>query len=533
VIVKPVVYSTARMASLDGVWSVPKLEEQRAALQAVLASTTFARNPRLALLLEYLCVRCFKGEASFIKEYNIATDVFRRPPEFDQSGDSIVRVEMHRLRKKLKEYYAGEGASQSIQIVIQSGQYQPEFVCRYNPEQLNVDSVAPVPELASAWTSVPAIEPPKRRKSISRQALGFIIAVGALLLLAALAGLTYFGLHRASRPPSGAGFEQHVPAIIPVGFSVRILCGSSRSGLQDHEGNAWSGDMFSSGGIARDLPPQPIYRTRDPLLFRSARFGEFSYKIPVKPGIYELRLYFADTSFSPGPAMEGGENLRVFNVSMNGSSLLQHFDVIADSGPSCADIRVFKDVQPAADGYVHLSFSKDTETPLLNAIEIVPGIPHRIHPIRIVTQDATVTDRSGMPWSPDNYFLGGRIIGRQGAVDGPYDPDIYARERYGNFSYAIPVADGHYTVSLHFAETYWGPDGQGGGGAGSRLFDVYCNGTALLRKFDMYKEAGPHRQIVKTFRGLQPNGQGKLLLSFVPIKNYASISAIEIIDEGK
>ena len=39
------------------------------------------------------------------------------------------------------------------------------------------------------------------------------------------------------------------------------------------------------------------------------------------------------------------------------------------------------------------------------------------------------------------------------------------------------------------------------------------------------------RQIVKSFSGLHPDGQGKLLLSFVPLKNYANVSAIEVIDE--
>jgi hypothetical protein len=521
------------MASLVGVSSPPKLEEQRAALQAVLASTTFARNPRLARLLEYLCVRCFKGEARSIKEYNIATDVFHRSTDFDQTGDSIVRVEMHRLRKKLKEYYTGEGASQPVQIVIQSGHYQPEFINGRNQEQLPAKPITSEPELAPAWTSVPAVQPSTDQRFISRQARWSVIATLVVLLLAGLAGLTFFGLHRTNHPPSAQASEQPGPAIIPVGVGIRILCGASRSAGPDHDGNVWSADTFFSGGTARDLPSQPIYRTRDPFLFRTARFGEFSYKIPLKPGTYELRLYFADTSYSPGPTMEGGENIRVFDVAINGAPLLQQFDIIADADPSTADIRVFKDVKPAADGYLHITFSKGTDSPLLNAMEIVPGMPHRIHPIRIITQDATVTDRSGVAWSPDNYFEGGRIIGRQGSVDGPYDPQIYARERYGNFSYAIPVADGHYTVKLHFAETYWGPNGQGGGGAGSRVFDVYCNGAALLRNFDMYKEVGPHKQIVKTFRGLQPNGQGKLLISFVPIKNYANVSALEVIDEGK
>ncbi len=525
------------MDSLDGTQAVPKIEDQRGALQSVLASATFAKNPRLAALLEYLCIRCFRGEAGSIKEYIIAADVFHRSPDFDQSTDAIVRVEMHRLRKKLKEYYAGEGAAEPIEIIIQSGRYQPDFVSRRKIEDTAVEAVVPVDEFAPAWTHMPAVHSPQRRGIVSRRALGFIIPVIGLLLVTALAGLTVYGLRRAAQPPPTAALLDRtgppVPAVIPAGAGVRILCGSARADVRDREGDIWGGDAFFSGGASAEAPGQPIYRTRDPFLFRTLRSGEFSYKIPLKPGIYELRLYFADTSYSPGPAMEGGENVRMFDVVLNGSTLLKQFDVIADAGPNTADVKVFKDIGPAPDGFLHLAFVKGTDTPFLNAIEIVPGIPHRIHPIRIVTQDAMITDRSGLAWSPDNYFQGGRGMARQGTVEGPLDAQIYGRERYGNFSYAIPVANGNYTLNLYFAESYWGPNGQGGGGIGSRIFDVYCNGVALLRNFDMYKEAGLHRQIVKTFQHLQPNAQGKLLLSFIPIRNYANVSAIEVLDEGK
>lgn len=522
------------MTPLNGTPSVSQVEEQRAVLRTVLASATFTRNPRLAALLEYLCFRCFHGEASSIKEYSIATDVFHRPTDFDQSTDAIVRVEMHRLRKKLKEYYAGEGARQTVEIVIQSGQYQPDFVSRPKLEESRVDSTTPTPEVTPAW-KVPAVHPPKRRFLGSRSALGFVIAAAGFFLVLGLAGLAFFGVRRAARTPGAAAFRSApiVPAVLPAGSGIRLLCGSSGAGGRDREGNAWSPDDYFSGGGASDTPGQLLYRTRDPFLFRSMRSGEFSYQIPLNPGVYELRLYFADTSYSPGPAMDGGENVRMFDVLLNGATLLQGFDVIADAGPNTADVRVFKDIHPSGDGYLHLAFKKGTDTPFLNAIEIVPGIPHQMHPIRIVTQDAMVTDRSGNTWSPDNYFQGGRGLARQGVVEGPLDPQIYARERYGNFTYAIPIAGGRYTLNLYFAESYWGPAGQGGGGVGSRLFDVYCNGTALLRNFDMYKEAGLHRQIMKTFRGLEPNAQGKLLLSFVPLKNYANISAIEVLPEDR
>jgi hypothetical protein len=58
--------------------------------------------------------------------------------------------------------------------------------------------------------------------------------------------------------------------------------------------------------------------------------------------------------------------------------------------------------------------------------------------------------------------------------------------------------------------------------------------VALVRNLDVAKEAGgPSRVLVKTFRGLHPSAQGKLLFSFVPVKNYASVYAIEVLDETR
>ena len=89
-------------------------------------------------------------------------------------------------------------------------------------------------------------------------------------------------------------------------------------------------------------------------------------------------------------------------------------------------------------------------------------------------------------------------------------------------------------MTLRFAETYFGPNNPGKGGVGNRLFDVYCNGTALLHTFDIFKEAGgENRALDKTFHGLQPNSMGKLMLSFVPVRNYASVRAIEVVDESR
>src|SRR6476646_10909123 len=110
-----------------GIVETAERELQRAELTALLESKEVIRAPKLARLLSYLCEKFFAGEANQIKEYSIALEVFQRRASFDQDSDSIVRVEANRLRKRLAEYYAGEGASHQVRITIPVGQYVPKF----------------------------------------------------------------------------------------------------------------------------------------------------------------------------------------------------------------------------------------------------------------------------------------------------------------------------------------------------------------------------------------------------------------------
>src|SRR5438477_3950439 len=105
-------------------------DRERLELETLLGTGIFNRAPSLAQLLTYICERHFQGEAGQLKEYNIAVEALGRPPEFDQKRDSIVRVEAHRLRKRLKEYYETEGAHHAVQIVIPPGHYAPKFIHR-------------------------------------------------------------------------------------------------------------------------------------------------------------------------------------------------------------------------------------------------------------------------------------------------------------------------------------------------------------------------------------------------------------------
>ncbi len=97
-------------------------------MDAVLNSGIFSRAPNLASFLKYVCDRHFEGDAAGIKEYCIAVEALKRPADFDQKKDSIVRVEAHRLRKRLADYYQRAGSDHAVRIEIPNGQYAPRFL---------------------------------------------------------------------------------------------------------------------------------------------------------------------------------------------------------------------------------------------------------------------------------------------------------------------------------------------------------------------------------------------------------------------
>src|SRR5206468_3379969 len=73
--------------------------------------------------------------ADQIKEYSIALEALGRSSDFDPKKDSIVRVEAHRLRRRLEEYYRGTGADNAVHIVIPNGQYRPQFILQNRGSQ--------------------------------------------------------------------------------------------------------------------------------------------------------------------------------------------------------------------------------------------------------------------------------------------------------------------------------------------------------------------------------------------------------------
>ena len=106
-------------------WTSEHVALIRSQLERVAASPAFANAGRMALLLRYLVDADLNGAARRLDQTNIAIDVFQRNEHFDPAVDSIVRVEMGRLRNKLREFYTTTGVRDPVVFALPKGTYRP------------------------------------------------------------------------------------------------------------------------------------------------------------------------------------------------------------------------------------------------------------------------------------------------------------------------------------------------------------------------------------------------------------------------
>lgn len=95
-------------------------------IQGIKQSKTFQSAGIYVKLIDYLYTEFRHGRVP--KETSIAIDVFNRGDDFDPSSDTIVRVHMHNLRKKLEHYYLTEGKNEPCRLRIPKGHYQLQFI---------------------------------------------------------------------------------------------------------------------------------------------------------------------------------------------------------------------------------------------------------------------------------------------------------------------------------------------------------------------------------------------------------------------
>lgn len=155
-----------------------------------------------------------------------------------------------------------------------------------------------------------------------------------------------------------------------------------------------------------------------------------------------------------------------------------------------------------------------------------PAVPAAaaFQPVRIkagVTED--FKDSQGNVWLADKGFADGETYEAADAeVANTKDPALYRTERYSMSAFSWPLANGKYTVKLHFAEVYTGITGPG-----DRVFSFNVQGHEF-KDFDIWvKAGGPNKAYVESVDVDISNG--KLDITFTPKVENPKINGIEIL----
>jgi hypothetical protein len=111
------------------------VETVRAQIDRVIQSKAFETSEVHRRLLQYLAEKSLSGEAERLKEYTIGLEAFSKPSSYDPKHDSIVRLQVGRLRQKLATYYQTEANSDPVLISIPKGAYRLNFESYQPPDQ--------------------------------------------------------------------------------------------------------------------------------------------------------------------------------------------------------------------------------------------------------------------------------------------------------------------------------------------------------------------------------------------------------------
>lgn len=202
-----------------------------ALVERVAASRCFHASTRLCDFLFYVCDCALREAPEEATEQQIGMHVFKRPPGYNSSEDSIVRTDARLLRQKLAEYFSTEGAEEKTTIFIPKGHYLPTF----EPRQAARES--PVEHPPSNPRREPPEHPIQQERTKPVHGRHFWIAGIVVAALVIAAGGWAAWSHRHPRPmPPGPLAQFWAPFLgdnsSMVIYSNALFVGNSRQGLR-------------------------------------------------------------------------------------------------------------------------------------------------------------------------------------------------------------------------------------------------------------------------------------------------------------
>jgi hypothetical protein len=332
-----------------------------AEIDKITGSSVLQSSESLCKLLRYLSRHSLDKPGVHLKEYQIATEVFGRPPDFDPQTDSTIRVQAGRLRSKLSDYYSSEGADDPIMVELPRGSYVLQFHHRA-PGNGRVQVAGDYVPERNGWATAGS----------HPGGWGIATAVLSILLITALATIVYFWSRKAettsasSEPPVPATFQIFWGPLVGgnepwVVFSNAAFIGRPETGMRyfdatrDPKSKIW--DHYTGVGEVLAIHELDLV------------FGALRQRIRVKRGSL-LSLDDAQTNdliFVGSPS----ENLSLLDFSGTREFVFQR----VDSGPRKGDLAVVNvHPEPGEEKVFLASPSSSPLTEDYSVVALLPGL---------------------------------------------------------------------------------------------------------------------------------------------------------------
>lgn len=144
-----------------------------------------------------------------------------------------------------------------------------------------------------------------------------------------------------------------------------------------------------------------------------------------------------------------------------------------------------------------------------------------IYALNIGANDSV--ELGGITYEREAFFrTSGAVNGadlNQVEIDGTAEDALFQTQRYGTFTYELPVDNGLYNTTVHLAESWAEMPGQ-------RLMSIVVEGEVLLDNADIYDQFGGRFQAVSLELNDVEVTDGALTIEFTATENYATASGL-------
>jgi hypothetical protein len=195
---------------------------------------------------------------------------------------------------------------------------------------------------------------------------GALVASGLSFTTPALTATTTYYLAASV----GKCESARVPVVVTVNGAFARRINSGGTSFTAAGGKVFGADAGFAGGAVSSIASGEVANTTNDGLYRTLRYGAFSYNIASGNGTFDVILHFNETWF--GYRTGGGAGSRRFHVDVEGTRRLTNYDIFATAGGAMRAVRQTIRVT-VNDGTLNLFFSKGlADNPAVAAIEVVP-----------------------------------------------------------------------------------------------------------------------------------------------------------------